>query len=74
MDVRKSEKRNRSKWNSEIRNDKKNAMRVFLLAGKSVSADDGSGVNLLLHKFICTLQQLCSDDHLHTPILNLSYV
>lgn len=39
---------------------------VFLLAGESVSADDGSGVDLLLHQFICTLQQLCSNDHLHT--------
>lgn len=39
---------------------------VFLLAGESVSADDGGGVDLLLHQFICTLQQLCSNDHLHT--------
>ena len=43
-----------------------------LLHSESVTSNDGGWVDLLLHKFISILQQLCSDDH-HTggPVTNL---
>ena len=36
------------------------------LAGQPVATDDGGGVDIVLDQLLCMLQQLCSQDHLHS--------